>query len=973
MKNWNHSLKIAATLLVGLSVFAISTGLVHAQASRVSRYTVTTYSGSITDITGTGNAIVYSGGSDDGAATFSAPFAINYDSGTVASGSTIVVGADGAIGFNGTGDGCCGNWIGSSGHPNLISPFCVDMWNQGNYAYWEVTGSAPNRVLIIQQPQIAVWPTSNYFNQEILIYETSGEIDFLYGSHSYSTGGTGGIGLNGAIGGAFTYLSYATTSSTPSTDLKFKPFSYAAPQLSLLPKAINYGTLPLGDTEVYCVTAYSVGNQALTISSATIQGDTNFTIVSGPAAGTNVAQGSSVQYCIKFTARPSNHSANFVLATNGRDSGTQIVALSGGGATPLATYTPSALFHRVHVMLRDTSAPQYVYVTNTGAAPLTFNSIYFIGLNPESYIVSHMPQNPLPPDVTDSIGVELTPSIEGLPDAKLVISSNAFNKPLDTVSLFGIGTLPHLVITVPAPGSGNTVNFDSVAVGDSVCQTIQLANVGTDTLQIRKQLVTYGDYDFSFYPLSNGDTTIVPGGTKLVNICFKPLKVGTRLASIRFYTNIPLTFEKPPRDTSQFVINVTGIGVPFGQLAVMGSLVDTAIVGQTNCVSDTLVNRGQSVLTVDSVRMTPASSNFSVSGATLPLVLQPGQTKIVSLCFKPAARGNEFDTLTFAGTTSDKAINQPVFLQGVGVVECVSVDSMVTFGTNAMTLVGSQDSTCITVTNCGDLPATYTAQAPSGTGYTLISASTTGVIAPDSSTEFCVRFVPTAIGAANGTITITGGPTPQTVQLGGVGAGVTASATGQPSAPVPVDTCNTFTVTITNNGNIAWTPGNGTISGTSAADFTIVSGPTPATIAPGGTATVTINFCPKTVGSESMTLTFPSSSPTPVTAFSFNTNGIGASSGVTLRTEENGFSMGQTYPNPTTESATIAITLPYDAPVRIDLINATGALVKTAYQGNLSHGDQMVEISAKGLPSGTYFYQLSSGDVRLTRQMSVIK
>ena len=978
MKNWNNLLRAALGAL--FTMFLISSSA-FAQMGTVSRYSVSSETGTWIDATSGGTRL---GGYDDNTWSFSLPFDINYDSTTVGAGTTIAMSDDGDFSFRNFSGGYsyCTVELGSSQYPGCIGAFNID-WDYASQSprgnYWSVTGSSPNRILTMEWYENSIYCCSPTTSFELQIHETSGVIEILYADHSLSTGtsdcGHGAyVGLNGMTSPTSDYIiAESNVTSTPSTDLKFTPPTNAAPQLSLIPKSINFGTLPLNDTETYCVTAYSVGNRTLAINNYYILGDTNFSVESGPSIGDSVAVGSSVQFCIHFIARPSNHSANFVVVTNGKDSGTQVVALTGGGATPLATYTPSALFHRVHTMLRDTSAPQYVYVTNTGAAPLTFNSIYFIGLNPDSYFITHTPQNPLPPDATDSIGVGFSPSLEGLPDAKLVISSNAFNKPYDTVSLFGIGSLPHLVITVPAPGSGNMVMFDSVAVGDSVCQTIQLANVGTDTLQIRKQIVTYGDYDFSFYPLSGTDTTIVPGGTKLVNICFKPLKVGTRIASIRFYTNIPLTFEKPSRDTSQFVINVTGIGVPFGQLVVMGSLVDTAIVGQTNCISDTLMNRGQSVLTVDSLRMTPATSHFALSGATMPLVLQPGQRQIVSLCFKPAARGNEFDTLTFAGTTSDKTINQPVFLQGVGVVQCVSVDSMVTFGTNSMTMVGSQDSTCITVTNCGDLPATYTAEAPKGTGYTLISASTSGVIAPDSTAMFCVRFVPTAIGAANGTITITGGPTAQTVVLGGVGAGVTASATGQPSAPVSIDTCNTFTVTITNNGNVAWTPGTGTIGGTNAADFTIVSGPTPATIAPGGTATVTINFCPKTIGSESMTLTFPSSSPKPVTAFSFSTNGIGSASGVTLRTEEAGFSLGQTYPNPTTGDAAIALTLPYDAPIRIDLIDATGALVKTAYQGNLSQGNQMVNISAKGLPSGTYFYQLSSGDVRLTRQMSVVK
>jgi hypothetical protein len=237
-----------------------------------------------------------------------------------------------------------------------------------------------------------------------------------------------------------------------------------------------------------------------------------------------------------------------------------------------------------------------------------------------------------------------------------------------------------------------------------------------------------------------------------------------------------------------------------------------------------------------------------------------------------------------------------------------------------------------------------------------------------------VTFTPTSIGAVNGSISISGGPNPTTTLLGGVGAGVLASASGAPAAPVSIGDCQNFDVTITNNGNVTWTPGAPSIGGANASDFTLVSGPAPTTIAAAGTATVTIKFCPTTQGSESMTLTFPSESPVPVPgAFSFTATGVGATSGVTLRTEQDGFVLGASYPNPTSGQAAIEVTLPKESSVRIDLLDGTGALVRTAFSGNLAQGTQTLALDAKGLPSGTYFYMLTSGDVRLTRQMSLIK
>jgi len=752
-------------------------------------------------------------------------------------------------------------------------------------------------------------------------------------------------------------------------------FHKAPGEFSLLPKSLNFGAATPNAPDTLCVTAYSLGAAPVHITGYNFSGSSAYSLVSGPAVGDSIVPGNSVQYCIQFLPLSGGTlSGHFTLTTDAADSGSQSVSLIGIGAVPAVSYGVTNLFHRVATMLGDTSAEQYIPVSSTGGGPLHFNNIYFIGLNANNYYVSRMPMNPLPVGVTDSIGIRFMPSIEGRPDASVVISTDASNKPLDTATLFGVGILPHLEITVPAPGSGNTVAFDSVAVGDSVCQTLTLTNTGSDTLQILKQLVTYGDYDFTFYPLTGSDTMILPGGTKLVNVCFKPLKVGTRLASIRFYTNIPVTFEKPRVDTSQFVINLTGVGVPYGHLAVIGSLNDTAIVGKTNCITDMLANNGQSDVTITSVKIAPSSANFTLTGVTTPFAIAPGQQLPVSLCYTAASRGTQIDTLFLSGTTSEKAVTTLLLLNGIGVETCVSADSLITFGSTAMTLVGVQDTSCVTVTNCGDLPATYTASTPNGTAYTLITPTTSAVIAPGGTAQFCVSFTPTSIGAANGSISISGGPNPTTTLLGGVGGGVLASASGAPAAPVAVDTCNSFDITIVNNGNVAWTPGTGTIGGANASDFTIVSGPTPSTIAAGGTGTVTVNFCPKSTGTESMALTFPSESPVPVAgAFSFTATGVGATSGVTLRTEQDGFVLGASYPNPTNGQAAIEVTLPKESSVRIDLLDGTGALVRTAFSGNLAQGTQTLALDAKGLPSGTYFYMLTSGDVRLTRQMSLIK
>jgi len=98
-----------------------------------------------------------------------------------------------------------------------------------------------------------------------------------------------------------------------------------------------------------------------------------------------------------------------------------------------------------------------------------------------------------------------------------------------------------------------------------------------------------------------------------------------------------------------------------------------------------------------------------------------------------------------------------------------------------------------------------------------------------------------------------------------------------------------------------------------------------------------------------------------------------ASSSVARMAAYDGFSAGSCYPNPTNGQAAITVTLPYDAPVRIEFVDAAGAPVKMAFSKNLGAGTQTLPIDAKGLPSGTYYYRMTAGGVTLTRQMTVVK
>lgn len=1014
MKTWNRLLSTAATLcLLTACVITLSLSTVYAQ-NTVSSYTITTPGLGWNDISGTGTLLYgevfryY-----EGSITTSLPFDLKYDGGTISANTTIYIfnatiglGTEMSYGYTDGG-------LGDASFTNCLFPWGAPYVQMGDHAYntssydgavenfgiyEEVSGSSPNRVYTIQLNGVhtgwqSLWTSASAISSmQVKMYESTGVIQFLYQNHgTYMAGNfNAAIGING--GSNFTSKSaLSNTSLTPSSDIQFTP-PVPPGEFSLQSKTLNFGGVATGQSQTQTTTLTALGPSPITIRSTSLTGSSDYTILNPITNGTVMQMGSTYTFQLKFTPTSTGaRNATFTVVTDAADSATQVVFLNGSGLAPLVQYTflpyngitypYNTLFHHVALHFGD-SLTECFGVQNTGQAPLNFNNVSFSGLQANMYRVVHMPPNPLPAGASDSICVRFQPYLEGRPDAQLAINTNAFNTPNDTVLLFGTGKLAHLVVT---PQEGNTgtgttngsLSFDSVAIGDSVCKTLTLHNTGTDTLYITKQIVTYGDYDFHFYPLTGKDTMLVPDASKLVNVCFVPIASGARFASIRFYTTIPKTYPDK-RDTSQVLVQVGGTGVPFGRLAVTGMVTDSAIVGSTKCIFDTIRNTGSSDLTITKVKVSGTNAaSFTLSGITTPTVIPMGGFVPVQLCFAPTERGLANASLDVTGTTSGRTLNQSLPILGIGQKPCMdAAPNPVAFGSVAfpnVTLAKTgHDTTCITVTNCGDLAMSFTGTLTAGTSSAyLLTTSSTPLIAAGATGTICIAYSPDTLGASNGSVTITPSESSLaaiTLPLNGTGAGVLVTPSGQP-ATTSIGGCDTFDVTLQNNGNMAWAPGTPTISGSN--DFTVVGAVTPASIAPATSGTIKISYCPTSSGNTTGQLNFNAATPMALAGVPYQLNGVASSSGVAMRTEQDGFAIGASYPNPTANSANVIVTMPHDAKVTVTLVRVDGAAVATVFDGSLAEGQHVLTIDAKDVTSGTYFCMLQSGTVRLIREIVV--
>jgi hypothetical protein len=85
------------------------------------------------------------------------------------------------------------------------------------------------------------------------------------------------------------------------------------------------------------------------------------------------------------------------------------------------------------------------------------------------------------------------------------------------------------------------------------------------------------------------------------------------------------------------------------------------------------------------------------------------------------------------------------------------------------------------------------------------------------------------------------------------------------------------------------------------------------------------------------------------------------------------YSLDHNYPNPFNPSTTIEFGLPIAAEVKLTIYNALGQQITNLFQGKLNAGKHRYTWQASALPSGLYFYRLSSKGFIQTRKMLLLK
>jgi len=277
------------------------------------------------------------------------------------------------------------------------------------------------------------------------------------------------------------------------------------------------------------------------------------------------------------------------------------------------------------------------------------------------------------------------------------------------------------------------------------------------------------------------------------------------------------------------------------------------VIGVTSAPkSVTLTNSGTTTLSISSIT---ASGDFAISNKTCGATVSAGASCVVSVTFKPTAKGSRQGNLTF----NDSAAGSPqiVTLVGIGTAIKLTPSSL---NLGKVTLGNTGSAQTITVTNVTNAIVTFAGIAIVGLNpadFIVVSNTCGPTLAGGASCALGIRFKPVATGTRKGTLQLSddGGGSPQTAPLTGIGTAIKLTPSSLNLGTVAVgNSSSAQTITVSNVSNATVTFTGIAIAGLNPADFLIASNTCGPTLAGGASCTLGIRFKPIATGIRKSTL-----------------------------------------------------------------------------------------------------------------------
>jgi hypothetical protein len=427
---------------------------------------------------------------------------------------------------------------------------------------------------------------------------------------------------------------------------------YAGPSVS--PTSISFGSVTLGSATALAppsITFANNGRQSVTILQ--VISSSSVFAVSSPALPLVLSGHSSATFGVSFAPTTAGaFTGTITFTTNSKNNNVLTVSVSGTAtaAAPPQTYLlyPSTTSIAFGNVLVGASSSQTLLLNNTGNSSVSISGVSLTG---SSFSVSGF-SGPVSLAAGQSLSlvVSCAPIYVGSYTGSITVISNATNPA--TVALSSTGVQPAISV---APTS---VSFSNVTVGVTNSQTVTISNPGTANLTVSQASLFGSGFSYSGLALP---LTIAPGTSSLFTVGFTPTSATTFSATLTLSSNAP---------TSSLNILLSGTSTsPILTLSASPTSLTFPITttGTTSASQTvTLTNTGNSAVSISQVT---ASTNFSLSGITLPISLSAGQSTAFNVFFAPTTTGSLSGTVTATSSASNSPTS--VKLSGSGATSTV--------------------------------------------------------------------------------------------------------------------------------------------------------------------------------------------------------------------------------------------------------------------------------------------------------------
>lgn len=454
-----------------------------------------------------------------------------------------------------------------------------------------------------------------------------------------------------------------------------------------------------------------------------------------------------------------------------------------------------------------------------------------------------------------------------------------------------------------APATGDNTDMGNAYTGTNTTRTFVIRNLGAGSLTVSG--ISFAGANASEFSLSGASAfpwTIPSNSTQTITVAFAPVAAGSRNATINIVSSDVseriYDFALRGWGVDSPEVNIQGLGVDIvdGDMTPgTGNNTDFGTVNVGSALSNTftIANSGYGNLVVSSIGFTgTAASDFSLVGApSFPLSIAAGATYTVTAQFAPTAGGTRNAMMNVMSNDGDEATYNfavkgignylpEIAVKGNGVS---ILDGDMTAGTLDNTNFGSVNTSASATHNfvirnegMGNMSVTgITITGASAAEFSLVGAPTfPWTIAPADSQIISVKLAPVSGGAKSAVLNIASNDADEAIfnfAVEGVGVAMPEISVEGNSIEItdgdmtPGTTNNTdfggvnmgsiiiknFTIRNTGIGNLDVA----TIGFTGAAEFSLVSSPIlPASIAPGDSAHISIQFMALTVATKTATV-----------------------------------------------------------------------------------------------------------------------